>query len=630
MNTNTLTYGATSTTTLTTTISLSSVGPSFTILYPPPNTWPVQYTTLPAQSNPAPHDTPSPWPILILTNVVGIAINPSGSPLATRTLSQTVPSPSTSTSRPTAAAACVTWSCLGWSTSKQALVGTGLAVGGLLLVALLWWLFWWRPHNAKVRIKRGRPPPDIESGNRSTRVRVRSRIGTPRRDRLESLRPSPLPPARRRSGGISIVASTPAQSEPPAYRVISRNRSASRPPPEEMVGMKSSQALDLKSLPRTAEGGYRRSTRESRIPPEVDTSRPVSARNSVRSGGAKYRDDPGSERERREQGDESRWARDDEEAEDRHHIQGRRAPDEEDTQRRFTARVSRGHEEEDVADRRRHSYDQRGEDDFQARRERSPGRGPSRRDRDRRRPRSVSPPPRERPSDQKKEAKKSEGSGLKKYLPLLPLVFGLMHTYAEPDGGWDQFIPEEKRKGKGKLKKMAEETFDKHHKKIPTSFHRQHSPRPQSADRAHHSTHRQRSDRGDRDRGGSARLPRGGRREQFDRLATQRGSYASPPSSSSSPRRRNSTRDQGKERGRRRHGGGYDGADDDEYIDYSRDPTPRASWVSVSYEEPIPKALASHRQSLATPRPLGPGMGYKLRDIPPLPTKPPTPPDSIE
>ncbi|OWO99046.1 hypothetical protein B2J93_6623 [Marssonina coronariae] len=453
MATSTVTYGATSTTTLTTTVSLSFVGPSFTIFNPPPNTLPVQYTTFRAQSNLVTTYTPSPLPIFVLTNVVGIAINPDGSPLATRTLSQTAPSQSTSTSSPTKTCAYVTWSCLGWSTSKQALVGTAISVGGLLLILLLWWLFWWRPHNAKIRIKRGEPPPDIESGKQSTSVRIRSRIGTPRRENPEILSTSSPPPSRRRSGSIKIVASAPVMSEPPAYRVVPREFSASRMPAEERVDMSTSRDLDPTALPRTDEGGYRtRSTRESRNSREADISRPVSARNIGKSGGAKHREDPGPGGELKGRENEGRRARDEGEAMDRRDGQGHRGPDEENTQRRFKARVSRGYEEEHAVKRRHHSCNQRDEDGFDARRDRSPGRGPTHRDRDRRRPRSASPPPRERPRDHKKEQKNSEGSGLKKYLPLLPLVFGLLHTYAEPDGGWDQYIPEEKRKGKGKLK----------------------------------------------------------------------------------------------------------------------------------------------------------------------------------
>ncbi|KAK6582272.1 hypothetical protein PZA11_004680 [Diplocarpon coronariae] len=417
-------------------------------------------------------------------------------------------------------------------------------------------------------------------------------------------------------------------SEPPAYRVVPREFSASRMPAEERVDMSTSRDLDPTALPRTDEGGYRiRSTRESRNSREADMSRPVSARNIGKSGGAKHREDPGPGGELKGRGNEGRRARDEEEAMDRRDGQGHRGPDEENTQRRFKARVSRGYEEEHVVKRRHHSCNQRDEDGFDARRDRSPGRGPTHRDRDSRRPRSASPPPRERPRDHKKEQKNSEGSGLKKYLPLLPLVFGLLHTYAEPDGGWDQYIPEEKRKGKGKLKKMAEETFDKHHKKIPTSFHRQHSPRPKSADRAYHSTRRQGSDREERDRGGSAWLPSGSRGEQFESHTPQRGSRDSPPSSSSPPRRRHSTRDRGRDRGRMQ--GGYDGADDHDYCDYVRDTSPRVPWVAVSYTESTPKAMAPRRQPLATQCRHGPGMDHKLKDISTLHNKPPTPPDSI-
>ena len=70
---------------------------------------------------------------------------------------------------------------------------------------------------------------------------------------------------------------------------------------------------------------------------------------------------------------------------------------------------------------------------------------------------SVSPPSRDRwngKQDQKKRRDSEGGVGnmLKKILPFVPLVLGLMSTIGEPKGGWNQYIPEDKRK-KSKVKK---------------------------------------------------------------------------------------------------------------------------------------------------------------------------------
>lgn len=122
--------------------------------------------------------------------------------------------------------------------------------------------------------------------------------------------------------------------------------------------------------------------------------------------------------------------------------------------------------EQDFQDRRpRRIYDPRDEDVIEARRDRNPRRARSPRrdesprresfDREQRRPRSVSPslPAAKSSKDRERERKKSQYSGWAKWLSLIPLIFEIVEVYAEPDGGWEQYIPKEKRKGKGKMKK---------------------------------------------------------------------------------------------------------------------------------------------------------------------------------
>ncbi|KAJ5039015.1 uncharacterized protein L3040_006687 [Drepanopeziza brunnea f. sp. 'multigermtubi'] len=681
------TYGATTTTFTSTTISLSYGQASFTILYPPPNTLPLQFTTVSSQPNLVATHKPTVLPVLVLTDVVGIAVGPNSVPIATRTLSQTPPPQATNTSATTAAAAgCPGWSC--WSISKKALVGTAIGVGALLVAILLWWFFFWRPRIKKIRITVGRPPPpDLESGRRQTNIKIHSRIRTPKRRRSRSVSAGPPLASGGRSEGVRVVASNPAVQIPnvASYRVV---RPQSERPQSEMPrsgatsGLPSAAVLpdsyesicssDMSTLPdivrppdtdlpRTS-GRYsgagvaaagigrvgaaaawsrRDSVRATRGSQEAKTSRPA----AMRSGRGPENEEDSSKEIRRPRRKQSRRVKDEDDIEGQRRSQSRR--DREDRgMGRGGVRVRRGREDEDDIEdrRRRRSYDARDEDEFEVRRDHSPRRvrslsrdgsleiESSRRDRERRRPRSVSPRPQERSKDKKKEPRKSESGGWHKYLPLLPLVFGLVHTYAEPDGGWEQFIPEEKRKGKGKLKQLAEEQFDKHHKKIPMSFRRHdNATRSKSSDRAYDSTRRRDSNREERDgkRTRSIRPPTySPAREPFSSTAPEPGSTLSP-SPSPPPRRRQSTRDHERRRSGRH---GFDGADDDGYVDYARDgdtsSLSRGSRVSVGYKEPVPKNMAfHHHQPVKTPSPLGPGLEHKLRHIPTL-LKPPTPPDS--
>lgn len=464
------TYGATSTTTLTTSISLPPNQKSFTVLYPPEATIPTKYTTFPVQSNPTTTYTPTPLPILILTKIVGIAISTNGRPIETRILTQQPPPQAANTTVPSRRN-CDAWRC--WSISKQALVGTAIAVGTLLIIVLAWWALFWRPHIKKIRIGAGNHPKDLELGDRrpaSIKVRTSSRMGGPRRRREETALPSPAPGPGDEGESIRVVASSQKQPEMPAYRVVRQpslmefQRSLQMPEPMVSIGgtgsserspitdfvMPASAATVGSGVGGAVGSGRRGSVRASRGEPEVGGSRRTSLRES---GGREDRGAVAAGEERRERRDESRRMQA-EEVEDQRRSRSRREREERDGDRRRD-RNSRDREEEDIEGRRRNrSYEPRDEDQFEGRRHRSPGRGPSRRDRQRRHPRSVSPPRRENSKGKKKERRKSTGGGLSKYLSLLPLIFGLLHTYAEPDGGWEQYIPEDKRE-KGKLKKQV-------------------------------------------------------------------------------------------------------------------------------------------------------------------------------
>ncbi|KAK0127263.1 hypothetical protein ONS96_006814 [Cadophora gregata f. sp. sojae] len=465
-----VTYGATATTFLTTTISLSSNQASFEILYPPPASEGIQYTTFPAVQNPSSTYTPSPLPILVLTDVVGIAVNPSGSPIATRTLTQILPPQASNaniTISTTEATNCPSWKWTCWPLSKQVGIGIGIGLGTLLFLLLLFWLFFWRPRIKKIRIRRGRPG-DEEGGQGRTplKIAVRTSMSQTRSRshgaRDDSLTPSPPPRGREKmkvmvgyGNGIGNAR------EPPAYKVVRQPspRNFVRPVamPEgpargDLDGADEIKARDS-AVPVTGAAigvgvGSANRSRRDRGEGGVRVSRGESMRQT--KGSRRVRRSSEAEIEMREMGE--RWKEWD-----------RKEINDYDGNR---TRSHRGREErpdERHSDRRsrRRSYAPRDEEEFEARRHRSPRRRSSGQDEHRRRPRSVSPPRRDGSNDKHKQQKRRNseggiGNGLKKLFPFLPLVLGLMATVGEPKGGWDQYIPEDKRK-KSKVKNGVRE-----------------------------------------------------------------------------------------------------------------------------------------------------------------------------
>ncbi|KAG4441404.1 hypothetical protein IFR05_003091 [Cadophora sp. M221] len=531
-NTPLTTYGTTTTTFLTTTISVSSNQPAFTILYPPPGTEEPQIAIFSATPNPTISNTytPTPLPILVLTDVVGIAINPSGSPFATRTLSQPPPSQATNTkansATPAVAANCIVWSC--WSKEKRIGVFLGVGLGALLVLVLLWWIFFWRPRIKKIRIRRTRPG-DIEGGGRGrplVKIRVRTSMSQTRTKskgkgrREESLTSSPPQGSRRRDGSIRVVLRS-GNGEPVAYEVV-------RPPSmREFVAPVPIPDGPGRGMEGDGEGEGKVRSRDFAVPVVgaavgggVGSTSRVGRRGIRREGDVRVSRGE-SMRERGDCGSKG-YRRDECEERERHHRRrsqiNREAKEEADSWHGEMRRQGEGADEDNR--RRRRSYAPRDEEDFEVRRARSPGRPHSGRDGAKRRSRSVSPKHRDHSKEKQRKRRDSEGgfgNGMKKLLPLLPLVFGLMSTYGEPKGGWNQYIPGEKRKGKGKLKKNR--------------YQRE-----------------------------SAR-PVGNMREGFNSITPEQGSAVTTLTPSPPPRRRRSTRDW--------RVGGYDGADDGDFVVYS-------------------------------------------------------------
>ncbi|CZT48765.1 uncharacterized protein RSE6_09512 [Rhynchosporium secalis] len=665
-------YGATATTFLTTTITLYTDQASFIILFPAAGTEHLPSTTLPRVEGQSSTYTPSALPVLILTNVVGIAVNPSGLAIATRTLSQS-PVQVTSTNTDVATSSqigerdCLAWNC--WSRKTHIGIAVGAGLGALLLAFLIWWTLIRRPRIKKIRIRSGkpgdeekgadihRPPLKISIKTSMSRTRSQSRVG-----KKESLTP-PLPNTRGDDDGIRIIAGDPDgrtnAKEPQAYRVVrqpsprqffrpvsmpfgpaeeemdragdrnreTRTRDLARPMTGAAADVGVGSAMrtgrrgnvlqrDVRLSREESMGGYdgsRRTRQEiedemrersERRRDRQKAQRPEYGRNRSQSHTHVSR----REHEGRGYGERRRHENEEGIEEDRHrHSRARRGEEnfefgrgrveegiEDGRSRRsydprgegnFEVRRDRAAEDIDGG-RPRRSYDNRGEEDSQLRRDRSPKRRESVREDSKHRLRSVSHDRQDRSNDKEKKRRNSESgesgglkAGLKKLVPLLPLVLGLMTTYAEPKGGWDQYIPEEKRKGKGKLKKMAEDVFDKHHHKIPEDFPRHiynpSSKRSKSADRApHRSSHHHRRDSPSpprrretiRDHHRSSRRDSrrlvGSDRQGYDGTTPENesGDSDSVLTPSPPPRRHRSTRE--------RRPGGYDGADDDDFVVY--------------------------------------------------------------
>jgi len=154
------TYGATRTTTFTTTVTATSNQERFSILFPnPPITELVQYTTFPPPLDPASKFNPSSLPILVVTDVVAIILNTNSVPISTGTLVQTPPAQPTYSGADPLTSSCSSWNC--WTPGQR----TGTAVAIVLFIiatmGLLCWGFCCTPR---------------DRGNRSSSISVSSRL----------------------------------------------------------------------------------------------------------------------------------------------------------------------------------------------------------------------------------------------------------------------------------------------------------------------------------------------------------------------------------------------------------------------------------------------------------------------
>ncbi len=138
MNSTTYTiYGAVKTTTLSTTVTAFE-GSTSQVQYPnPPRTHATQYTLVPSPTDPASKYFPNPLPILVLTEIDAVVVNPAGQVLTTITSVQTAPTgdivyQSNSSILKTS---CRDWAC--WSAGKKAGVIIGAVLGFFLLVLVL-------------------------------------------------------------------------------------------------------------------------------------------------------------------------------------------------------------------------------------------------------------------------------------------------------------------------------------------------------------------------------------------------------------------------------------------------------------------------------------------------------------
>jgi len=175
------TYGATRTTTFTTTVTATSNQERFSILFPnPPITELVQYTTFPPPLDPASKFNPSSLPILVVTDVVAIILNTNSVPISTGTLVQTPPAQPTYSGADPLTSSCSSWNC--WTPGQR----TGTAVAIVLFIiatmGLLCWGFCCTPRDRGNRYRRSQ---DLEYGrdgspqsSDSARRRRRSRSTT--------------------------------------------------------------------------------------------------------------------------------------------------------------------------------------------------------------------------------------------------------------------------------------------------------------------------------------------------------------------------------------------------------------------------------------------------------------------
>jgi len=173
------TYGATRTTTFTTTITAVSNQGIFTnMLFPsPPMTESLKSTTLPSPTDSASKYYPSPLPILVVTDAVTVILNSNGLPISTGTLVETPPVQPTTPPFTTAHVVtpiCSSWNC--WTPGQRAGTASAIVFFVIAIIGLIWWGFFSKPRDRgnSVRVEQ-----DLESG-RDASQRPRRRTGSRR------------------------------------------------------------------------------------------------------------------------------------------------------------------------------------------------------------------------------------------------------------------------------------------------------------------------------------------------------------------------------------------------------------------------------------------------------------------
>jgi len=237
-------YGATRTTTFTTTITGSSDQRTFTNILVPSRsaTTPVQYTTFPPPVDPASTYYPSSLLILVDTEAVVIVNNADGTPISTGTFLQTPSASALPTAQLLMNPECSSWSC--WAPSER--IGTSIAIAFFIVgvLGLLWWGFC-RKSRPKMSTR------DLESGRVGSR---QSRVGSRRGSSSES------------STSLSYTSSgsSSGPSIQPQYRSYVGTRSRSRARYEEQL--RTSQGRRAQSQPRSHSPLYDTHIRDFALP----------------------------------------------------------------------------------------------------------------------------------------------------------------------------------------------------------------------------------------------------------------------------------------------------------------------------------------------------------------------------
>lgn len=161
-------WGATRTTTFTTTTT-ATIGQVIFFIFPTLTTpQSFQYTTLPSPTSPFSKDYPGGLPILVLTQVNGIIVDPSGQILTTATIVQTAPTSPTSPNRANTTLVPGDSAWRNWTPGQKGGVIAAIVFSVLGLIGVILLL-------CRVRRQRNKMERDMETDPRENRGRARTR-----------------------------------------------------------------------------------------------------------------------------------------------------------------------------------------------------------------------------------------------------------------------------------------------------------------------------------------------------------------------------------------------------------------------------------------------------------------------